>query len=303
MHRDTYTYPCDDGTGDAESKERWIEEKTFNDLYRKKTGRHWISKPFNTKPQLYMHPADKVGAVLQIKTTSPIEPAPQGMSDNSLLTLEVLATEPRLFKIPHFLSESEVAYLVSVGAKNVKRSLTGDWGGVSETRTSKNTWIERNSSPIIEKIFQRASDLLKIDEKVLTHGRQHDDGFAESLQLVHYDVDDKYDAHYDWGVEKGPRYITLLLYLNEPTAGGETCFPRAKDANPDPGIIVSPKIGSAALFYNIMPDGNADIMSLHAALPVHRGEKWLANFWIRDTTSGPEMTLDQLKVLAPKSEL
>jgi hypothetical protein len=38
---------------------------------------------------------------------------------------------------------------------------------------------------------------------------------------VHYDVDQRYDAHYDWGVEPGTRFVTLLLYLNEPTSGGE----------------------------------------------------------------------------------
>ena len=64
-------------------------------------------------------------------------------------------------------------------------------------------------------------------------------------------------------------------------------------------------LGAAALFYNILPDGNADVRSLHAALPVHRGEKWLANFWIRDTTNGPKLTLDDLKVMGaePKKEL
>ena len=34
------------------------------------------------------------------------------------------------------------------------------------------------------------------------------------------------------------------------------------------------------LFYNRLPDGNVDDYSLHAALPVLKGEKWLANFWI-----------------------
>lgn len=40
--------------------------------------------------------------------------------------------------------------------------------------------------------------------------------------------------------------------------------------------------GGAVLFYNLLPDGNADVKSLHAALPVVKGEKWLANFWVWD---------------------
>jgi len=36
------------------------------------------------------------------------------------------------------------------------------------------------------------------------------------------------------------------------------------------------------LFYNLLEDGNSDIHTLHAALPVVEGEKWLCNFWIWD---------------------
>ena len=36
------------------------------------------------------------------------------------------------------------------------------------------------------------------------------------------------------------------------------------------------------MFYSLLEDGNADDLSLHAALPVKEGEKWLANFWIWD---------------------
>ena len=40
---------------------------------------------------------------------------------------------------------------------------------------------------------------------------------AEPIQLVHYSVGQKYDAHYDWSVrEPSTRFATLLLYLNEP---------------------------------------------------------------------------------------
>ena len=45
------------------------------------------------------------------------------------------------------------------------------------------------------------------------------------------------------------------------------------------GFKVEPRKGSAVLFYNLLEDGNGDDLSLHAALPVWKGEKWLANFW------------------------
>lgn len=39
----------------------------------------------------------------------------------------------------------------------------------------------------------RAADLLQLDEKILTM-----QGAAEEIQVVHYDVGQKYDAHHDW---------------------------------------------------------------------------------------------------------
>jgi len=70
-------------------------------------------------------------------------------------------------------------------------------------------------------------------------------------------------------------YIIIFLIL----LGGETAFPKAAGGK---GIKVSPKKGSAVLFYNLLEDGNGDDLALHAALPVKDGEKWLANFWVWD---------------------
>jgi len=289
VNHDVYTYVCDDGTGSDAAKEAWRKENAFNDQYRASHGgKHWIARYPNPKPKLHMHEATRVGEKKLIPTSQPLEPKPQGMKDAAVLTMETLATSPRAFLIEHFLSQSDVDFLVGRGMSKVQRSLTGDWGGVSDTRTSKNTWLTRNDAPQLDKIFRRAADLLSIDESILTHGK-HPMGSAENLQLVHYSPGEKYDAHYDWGVEPGTRYITLLLYLNDPKSGGETSFPRAKTppGYKGPGLLMPPKKGSAVLFYNLLPDGNADVDSLHAALPVHRGEKWLANFWIRDKTQLP----------------
>ena len=41
-----------------------------------------------------------------------------------------------------------------------------------------------------------------------------------------------------------------------------------------------PKLGTAALFYSITPDGQIDPMSHHAACPLVKGTKWGANIWI-----------------------
>jgi len=91
-----------------------------------------------------------------------------------------------------------------------------------------------------------------------------------------------------------------LLYLSDQeddTAGGETSFPLAQTGKTTDGVPgkttdgeaiplfkIHPGKGSAVLFYNLLPDGNGDVRSLHAALPVLKGEKWLANLWVRIQT-------------------
>mmetsp|Transcript_36356 Transcript_36356/g.49186 ORF Transcript_36356/g.49186 Transcript_36356/m.49186 type:complete len:106 (-) Transcript_36356:3-320(-) len=103
----------------------------------------------------------------------------------------------------------------------------------------------------MERIFVRAADLLGLDDKLLNHDDQG--GNAEQLQLVHYDVGEKYDAHYDWGVDPGgaSRFVTLLLYLSDFTSGGQTYFPKAQLPNGSPPLAVHPGKGAAVLFLQL----------------------------------------------------
>lgn len=66
----------------------------------------------------------------------------------------------------------------------------------------------------------------------------------------------------------------MIIYLQEPDEGGETTFPRA-------GLSISPEVGDAILFYNVIPNGKLDVMSLHAGDPVISGEKWVITKWLR----------------------
>lgn len=199
------------------------------------------------------------------------------------LRMEVVSQRPRAYVIDQFLSDYEADAIVAYAKERVAASTVGnaDAGGVraSETRTSKNTWINRNAGPVFETLFRRAGDLLRIKDEVLTVHNS-----AEDLQVVNYQVGQKYDAHHDWGVNgyAESRYLTLLLYLNDmphENAGGETAFPKGNNGR---GMKIRPRKGTAALFYSLLPDGNGDDLSLHAALPVTEGEKWLANFWVWD---------------------
>jgi hypothetical protein len=74
--------------------------------------------------------------------------------------------------------------------------------------------------------------------------------------------------------EAGNRARTICTYLNDVEAGGATEFPV-------PGVRVEPRAGAAVVFDNLLPDGRPDPDTLHAGLPVLRGEKWLATIWLR----------------------
>ena len=200
------------------------------------------------------------------------------------LELEVISLQPRAFVIENFLSHFEADQIIQMSKNKLKASTVGngDAGGARSdgTRTSKNTWLSRESSPLLDTLFRRAADLLHVDEVIL-----HSDKNAEDMQVVNYVNGQKYDSHHDWGVSGYPesRYITLLLYLTDQpnkVSGGETAFPKAADGG---GIKIHPGKGNAVLFYNLLEDGNGDDLALHAALPVKDGhEKWLANFWVWD---------------------
>ena len=216
------------------------------------------------------------------------------------ITMTVVSCEPRIFEIPHFLSDVEIDHIIDVAQRqSLHRSKTGnsakDVNADVDSRTSTNTWVSRYSSPIVDTVYRRIADMLKLDEALLRHRFPDEhphlgttEPISEELQLVHYDVGQEYTAHHDFGYpershKNSPsRSINVLMYLNEGMEGGETSFPRWRNAETSGALNVKPEKGKAVIFYMLTPDGNMDELSQHAALPVRRGEKWLANLWIHD---------------------
>jgi len=228
------------------------------------------------------------------------------------MNLTVLSVAPRVFEIDHFLSPVEVDHILNLatGLTLAESTTSGnfddsdtegakDYKERTKTRTSKNTWLHREHSPIIDCVYRRAADLLRIDEALLRRrgvdefphlGSQR--SIAEALQLVHYDVGQEYTAHHDFAYPstmdayQPVRFATILLYLNEGMDGGETSFPRWINGHTYKELKVTPKIGKAVLFYSMLPDGNQDDLSQHAAMPVTKGEKWLTNLWVWEPIYG-----------------
>ena len=195
---------------------------------------------------------------------------------------KVLSVAPKVLELggDKFLSDFEIEHIKEIATPLLERSVTGAGGHENTARTSSNAWVKRSMSDVLDWIFRRLADAVKVDE-----GHLWDTIGSESVQVVHYDVGQQYKAHHDWRTNRlQTRFATFLIYLTDmesPDAGGETEFPKARDENGNK-LKVHPGGGRAAMFYDMLEDGNVDDLTLHAALPVKEGEKWLANVWIWD---------------------
>lgn len=106
----------------------------------------------------------------------------------------------------------------------------------------------------------------------------------EPLNILHYKPGEEYKAHYDFITASdknamelqtvGQRACTVLIYLNDDYDGGETDFPSLK-------WKFKGKAGDALVFWNLDDKGQPEKKTLHAGLPVKKGEKWLYSKWIR----------------------
>ncbi|XVF59846.1 hypothetical protein PTKIN_Ptkin07bG0308300 [Pterospermum kingtungense] len=206
--------------------------------------------------------------------------------------VEVISWEPRAFIYHNFLSKEECEYLIDLAKPHMEKSAVVDTKTGkkldSRVRTSSGTFLPRGRDEIIRNIEKRIADFTFIP---VEHG--------EGLQILHYEVGQKYEPHYDYFLEDfstrngGQRIATVLMYLSDVEEGGETVFPAAKgniSAVPwwnelsecgKGGLSVKPKMGDALLFWSMKPDASLDPSSLHGGCPVIRGNKWSSTKWMR----------------------
>ena len=143
---------------------------------------------------------------------------------------------------------------------------------ITENRKSEQCWFDDNI-PFIKRISDKIKEYTKMS-----------DNYYEQLQVVNYGPGGFFVPHYDacdgdekyckrMNKDKGPRYITFLVYLNDNFEGGETIFPVINK-------LVKPKKGKAVIFKNVDINGNIINQSLHGGEPVRLGQKWIINKWI-----------------------
>lgn len=177
-----------------------------------------------------------------------------------------------------FLSEYKDAldgylcdHLINVGSPQLAPATVLDpQGGHARSviRTSYNTFYKLSMyDSITAAIWARFSVLAGLPPE-----------HAEPLVVQRYQVGQEYKQHRDYFTDRehtSQRQVTVFAYLNDVEAGGNTAFPIL-------GVSVRPERGKAVRFTNLHPDGKPNSDTLHAGLPVIRGEKWLATLWFWD---------------------
>lgn len=186
--------------------------------------------------------------------------------------------DPRIALFDNLLSEQECDDVVKLAASKVQRSTvvdpkTGEFV-VSGVRRSEGTHFQGVKHPLLDRIEARIASICGISVPQ-----------GEPIQVLHYLPGGEYLPHHDYfAVEDaghaevlkqgGQRIATMVMYLNDVEAGGDTGFPTL-------GVKVRPRKGSGIYFEYCTADGRVDDRLLHAGEPVQRGEKWIATKWMR----------------------
>jgi len=205
-------------------------------------------------------------------------PALPAVTPDAPTPLRVLHDAPWIAVADGVLSADECRLLVALMRPHLRRSQVfgdgADGRHVQAVRTSRSATVDRVIEDHAARRIQQR--LAAVAGMPLRH--------AEAMSILCYAPGQEYRPHRDYlppaalredRPDAGNRRRTLCVYLNDVQAGGETAFPVA-------GVKVSPRAGRVVVFDNLDARGHPLPDSLHAGLPVVRGEKWLGTLWLRE---------------------
>ncbi|WP_375404578.1 prolyl hydroxylase family protein [uncultured Sphingomonas sp.] len=153
-------------------------------------------------------------------------------------------------------------------------STIADRNGDANFRTSETGDLNR-SDPVVVELEARITALTGLDP---AHG--------EPIQGQRYAVGQEFKDHTDYfeptGTDydrycgsSGNRTWTVMIYLNEPDAGGATRFKAISK-------IVPPETGKLLAWNNRRPNGSLNPATLHQGMKVRAGVKYVVTKWFRE---------------------
>ncbi|MET4664378.1 2OG-Fe(II) oxygenase [Sphingomonas sp. PvP056] len=199
-----------------------------------------------------------------------------------------LITQPGVQRVPspkltlfikrHFIGAATCAALCAAVDATRRPSTLSDANGDAAFRTSETGDLDQRD-PLTIDLNARIAALTGLDPV-----------FGEPIQGQRYAVGQEFKAHTDYFEPDGvdyPRYCgvagnrtwTVMIYLNEPEAGGATRF-KAIDK------IVQPETGKLLAWNNRRPDGTLNPATLHHGMKVRAGTKYVITKWFRERPWG-----------------
>ena len=183
-----------------------------------------------------------------------------------------------LFTLPGFLSPELCGELMALIDAERRPSTIADPNGDNYFRTSETCDLSPDE-PAVQELERLLFELNRIDP---AHG--------EPIQGQRYEIGQEFKAHTDYFEPDGADYAkfctvagqrtwTFMVYLNDVEAGGATRF---KVVNK----TFQPEQGRLVCWNNRRPDGSGNAATLHHAMKVRKGLKYVITKWYRERPWG-----------------
>ncbi|MEN2785152.1 prolyl hydroxylase family protein [Sphingomonas qilianensis] len=183
-----------------------------------------------------------------------------------------------LFVRKAFLEPDLCATIAGLVDAQRRPSTIADANGDPTFRTSETCDLDPTHPAVIE-VEARIRALTGLAP---THG--------EPMQGQRYAVGQEFKGHTDYfdpgGADfarycsvAGQRTWTVMIYLNEPEAGGATRFKTIDK-------IVQPETGKLLAWNNLRPDGSPNPATIHQGMKVRSGAKYVITKWFREREWG-----------------
>lgn len=195
-----------------------------------------------------------------------------------------IAAHPRVQRVPSkalslfirrdFLSPDECAGLIERIEARRRPSTIADANDDTAFRTSETCDLD-GADPFVAAIDGKLAAFVGIDR-----------AYGEPIQGQRYEVGQEFKAHTDFFDPRGEDFVrycsvagnrtwTLMVYLNQPAAGGATRFVKI-------GKTVQPETGKLLAWNNRLDSGRPNEATLHHGMKVRSGVKHIITKWYRE---------------------
>ena len=219
-----------------------------------------------------------------IAPASPAAPANLGSGHPSEPVIAHILSQPGVQRTPSakltlfqkrgFVPPDLCARLMALIDQTRRPSTVSDYNGDAGFRTSETCDLDA-AHPAVAELEARIIDFIGLDP---AHG--------EPIQGQRYAVGQEFKGHTDYfepqGVDfhkycsvAGNRTWTVMLYLNEPGAGGATRFKTIDK-------MVQPETGKLLAWNNLRADGSPNPGTIHQGMKVRSGVKYVITKWFRE---------------------